>query len=545
MVMLKIRYGLRILKPRLWLRVIKSNIKFLFRRGHLRYANIGYDYRCNFKCQHCFADNFRKGHRHLMTVEEHKRFAEQAMKLGVWDFAFQGGEPFLPENFMFLKEIIPVYQPDRNLVSVVTNGMFVSKEKLLELKELGVDILTVSIDSGIEEEHDKFRGVEGSWKRATDAVALALEVGMNSIVNTTISHQNIRSDGIKKIIEFSERKSVLLNATLAVPIGRWKEAREVTLTKEDWKYFKKLQSEHSLFKRDLGFSFAKNGCGAVKEMIYLTAYGDVCPCPFIHIQLGNVTEKPLREILSRALETKVFSEYPPKCLIAEDYRFLDGYLNLTDKSENMPLPLTEARNLLGSKWDHVWSKVEKPTFVGKASMNFAFKILHGFLLNVSRKSSVLDIGCGCGSSLDFFKKSGFFNAIGIDNSLVAVERCRRKGFTVFEMDASNMPEDWTNKFDVVFAHGLLEHFSDYIAFVEEMVRVSKRYIILVQPNVHSVYGKFITRLTNMFERGISEYPYKIEEFIESFDKYGFKLSRRKATLLREFEVLMFENDSIS
>ena len=213
MVRLKLKYASKITKPKLWYRVLKSNLKFAFGQRHLRYCNIGYNYRCNFKCEHCFADNFRGKNREIMTIDDHRKFACEAMDIGVWDFSFQGGEPFLPNNFELLKQIIPLYDPSKNLISVVTNGMYVTKEKLLELKNLGVDILTVSIDSGIEKEHDNFRGVKGSWKKAVESVDLALEIGMNVIVNTCVSHQNIKSDGLRKAIQFAESRGLLLNYT--------------------------------------------------------------------------------------------------------------------------------------------------------------------------------------------------------------------------------------------------------------------------------------------------------------------------------------------
>ena len=313
----------------------------------------------------------------------------------------------------------------------------------------------------------------------------------------------------------------------------------MTLTEEDWKYFRELQKKHSIFKRDLGFSFAQNGCGAVKEMIYVSAYGDVCPCPFIHISLGNVTEEPLKKIVDRALETRMFSSYPPKCLIAEDYEFLDDYLALIEEAKLMPLSFRKSKFLLGSKWDDVWRKVEKPTFLGKLSMDSSFKILKKFLSGTPRELRILDVGSGSGSSLKFFNKMGFTNTLGIDNSLEAVRRCKENNLNVLNLDAVSMPKDWEKRFDIVFSWGLLEHFSDYTPFVEEMARVSRQYVILVQPNLHSLYGKLITKITNLLKRGVDEYPYKIEQFIHAFSQNGFKLLERKSTPLREFEVLVF------
>lgn len=344
---IKVKHALRIRKPALWARVLFSYMKFFIGKAHLRYVVVGYDYDCNLRCEHCFAENFTRISREKMSIEDHRKFAKQAMDSGAWNFGFQGGEPFYQPSFKFLKEIIPVYKPFKNTISVVTNGWYVTEERCREIKDLGVDTLTVSIDSGIEEEHDRIRNMEGSWRRAMDAVEYALGCGMNVVVNTVITHQSIHSEGLTKIIEFAEERNLILNSLLAVPEGRWEGAKNVMLTEEDWEYYHNvLQKEHQLVKRDIGFSFWRRGCGAVKEMIYLTAYGDVCPCPFMHISLGNITEEPLKQILQRGLSTKIFGRYHPKCLMMESHNFVDKYLKIIAEVDYLPIPISKCKELL-------------------------------------------------------------------------------------------------------------------------------------------------------------------------------------------------------
>jgi len=191
-----------------------------------------------------------------------------------------------------------------------------------------------------------------------------------------------------------------------------------------------------------------------------------------------------------------------------------------------------------NEWDDVWSKVEKPTFIGRSSMKRVFNILEGILSTISVQTA-LDVGCGGGFALEFLNKR-IPHVVGIDFSRVAVKRCKNKGFSVIQMDAREM--SFKNKeADLIFSWGLLEHFSDFTPFVEEMGRVSRRYVVLVQPNVHSFYGKMLFFFTNILGRGVSEYPYHIEDFVEAFEEQQFKLIYRKGTTLKEFEVLVFEN----
>jgi len=48
------------------------------------------------------------------------------------------------------------------------------------------------------------------------------------------------------------------------------------------------------------------GCIGVKGMISITQYGDVQPCPYIHVSIGNVFDEPLSNIIQRGLNIKWF-----------------------------------------------------------------------------------------------------------------------------------------------------------------------------------------------------------------------------------------------
>jgi MoaA/NifB/PqqE/SkfB family radical SAM enzyme len=68
------------------------------------------------------------------------------------------------------------------------------------------------------------------------------------------------------------------------------------------------------------------GCIAVKGMFSVTQYGDVLPCPYIHISIGNIFEEPLKDIIKRGLDIKYFGEHVDTCLIAEDRAFIKKYI---------------------------------------------------------------------------------------------------------------------------------------------------------------------------------------------------------------------------
>ena len=111
--------------------------------------------------------------------------------------------------------------------------------------------------------------------------------------------------------------NVIIFLALAAPIGEWEGSNEVRLTAEDKISLSRLLQQYPLLRTDFEANYVYRGCGAVKEILYLTPYGDVFACPFLHNSLGNVKNETLVEIRKKALENKYFKEYYHLCLAAE------------------------------------------------------------------------------------------------------------------------------------------------------------------------------------------------------------------------------------
>lgn len=332
---LNFKYAFNIKKPILTSRLVGAVLKSkVLKRPPLRFVDFAIDYPCNLKCEHCFATALQRPKTKKMGVDDYERVAYESMQLGCVNFSFQGGEPLL---FKHLGDVISACKPQKNVISVTTNGTLLTDEKIEELKATGVDILTISLDSGIAEEHDKFRGVAGSFDKTINAIQRALNSGFKVTIGSVVTHDNLNSEGMSKLISMAKEWKVLLYLILPVNAGRWTQTDDISLTPDDLKQVYKVTEESYYIRTDFQSNLGGHGCGALKEILYITAYGDVLPCPFMHISFGNIFKDSIKNIREQGLKLKPFATYHDKCLVSTDQNFVDNYLSKTFETEDLPL----------------------------------------------------------------------------------------------------------------------------------------------------------------------------------------------------------------
>ena len=161
--------------------------------------------------------------------------------------------------------------------------------------------------------------------------------GLNIIIQTVVTKQRVRSQEFIDFLEFGKRKGIAIFVTFAKPVGAWEGNFEALVDRSDMDYIRALEKEYNVFTH-LTPAYGLNlGCIAVKRMVSITKYGDVMPCPYIHVSLGNFFKEPLKDIIERGMKIKFFGKYVDTCLIAEDRDFIQKYV--VNKIYGKPLPV--------------------------------------------------------------------------------------------------------------------------------------------------------------------------------------------------------------
>jgi AdoMet-dependent heme synthase len=141
---------------------------------------------CNLACTHCFISCSPTNHTHeMMRLEQVRRYLREAVELGVKEFYFTGGEPFLnPEMEAILAATLAV-----GPASVLTNGLLLDAARCARLAALAAASpysldLRVSLDGFDAASNDAVRGA-GTFERVLAGLRNLAAAGLNPVVTVT------------------------------------------------------------------------------------------------------------------------------------------------------------------------------------------------------------------------------------------------------------------------------------------------------------------------------------------------------------------------
>jgi MoaA/NifB/PqqE/SkfB family radical SAM enzyme len=305
---------------------------------------------CNFQCNHCCAEHYmdrhllkltgKKEERHQLDLNDIRELSRQADEFGLARFVLTGGEPLLMRNPSF-DEIVEAIDPEKHYIITDTNGWFMDLEKAKHFKSIGVEKVQLSLDSSIESEHDAFRNKKGSFKKVMRAVDACLEAGLNLILSTCLVRDRVKTDEFLELCEFSKDKGIGLYVTYAKPVGNAKDHLEWVILKEDADYLRELEKTYNVFTHMTPSYGMHQGCITVKGIITVTSTGEIVPCPYMDMSIGNYLKEPLKDILMKGMKNKWLGPHRPDCLIGEDFEFIKFHNDAVGERKLLPVPYGE------------------------------------------------------------------------------------------------------------------------------------------------------------------------------------------------------------
>ncbi|OUS29736.1 hypothetical protein A9Q99_08405 [Gammaproteobacteria bacterium 45_16_T64] len=153
---------------------------------------------------------------------------------------------------------------------------------------------------------------------------------MAPYLNITVGHYNALSEDVKLLLEYSKDKRYTTLLNVATPGGMWAKMSDIMVDDEDRKHLIEMRKQYKNVLRNLWDPFDRKkeaviGCNTVNRL-YVTPIGDVLPCPYVHIKLGNIYEQSLKEISDIGFNIKYFRDNSQICLAGEDKEFVNKFL---------------------------------------------------------------------------------------------------------------------------------------------------------------------------------------------------------------------------
>ncbi|MBI4297861.1 MAG: radical SAM protein [Chloroflexi bacterium] len=263
--------------------------------------------RCNLSCPHCYLNAGLPAEREL-TTQEGLRLVDEMAAIGTRMLILSGGEPLLRSD---LFQIAARASGVGMSVVLGSNGTLLSLEVARHLSAAGVKGVGISLDSLTPERHDAFRGVAGAWKAALKGLDSCRQAGLPVLIQMSLFDWNYSE--IDDMVRFAhDRGAAGFNLYFLVCSGRGEALTDIgpDQYEEALETVVKAQARNpqimvrvrcapyvTRVAHQLGHpSSAGFGCMAGISYGRITPEGDLTPCPYLPLSVGNVGQQPLAHL---------------------------------------------------------------------------------------------------------------------------------------------------------------------------------------------------------------------------------------------------------
>jgi AdoMet-dependent heme synthase len=309
--------------------------------------------KCNLNCIHCRAESENSQYEGELTFDEIRVIIDDIASHYSPIMVLTGGEPlYRPDIFR-----IASYAGGRGLkTALATNGTLIDREMADMIRESGIRRVSISLDGSTPESHDGFRGIPGSFENALRGIDFLRSAGVEFQINTTISRRNVGE--IEDIMKLTERIGAkALHLFMLVPVGCGVEIAESEMISKEkyeevlnWFYDKSRETALELkatcaphyyrimrqrarqegrtiaFETD-GMAAMTRGCLAGTGVCFISHRGDVQPCGYLPVAVGNVRQRPFHDIWENSeifASLRDLGNLTGKCGICEYKTFCAG-----------------------------------------------------------------------------------------------------------------------------------------------------------------------------------------------------------------------------
>lgn len=285
-------------------------------------VNWNFTYLCNLNCLHCYSRSLLRPE--LSTVQA-KLAAQKLFEVGVEYITFGGGESLLRPDFY---EVATFCAQIGFGLRLITNGTSFSSDTAKLLRDIGVEKVLISLDGPTSEVHERVRG-RGTFAKAVDTIQQCKEENLPVMVLTTFGRVNLnmvrsfivflnnlsiqewRVNEIKEMGNAAKNRSNVLLPTevrqLHAQLHRLNKEYQGTII---------FDSKFSEVLDEFSVPSVQPGCHCAKLTFALRANGDISPCVYLPLKIGNILENDFTRLWAESALVRSIRYKQPraKCL---------------------------------------------------------------------------------------------------------------------------------------------------------------------------------------------------------------------------------------
>ena len=284
-------------------------------------------------CEHCYRDAGVKSADELSTSQARQLIID-IKKAGFQIMIFSGGEPLMRPDIYELG----AFATEQGLRAVMgTNGSLITPAVARQMKTAGFMAAGVSLDSLDPVKNNAFRKLDQAYQLTVAGMKNLQAVGLPFQIHTTVMDWNVAE--LEAITDFAvEIGAMAHHIFFLVPTGRAVKIEEEALRVVEYEQtLARLMEKQKQVaieikptcapqfirvadKKGVPIRFSK-GCLAGISYCIISPVGNVQPCAYLDMPLGNVKDKPFDVIWreNEVLQKLRTMEYQGKCGIC-DYK---------------------------------------------------------------------------------------------------------------------------------------------------------------------------------------------------------------------------------
>ena len=307
---------------------------------------------CGLACRHCRASASPHAHPLQLSNAEGKAMLEQIKGFGspLPHLVVTGGDPLERPDLLDLIRYARGLGIEVSITPSATPKL--TKEAMIELRDVGIDSMALSLDASTAGRHDNIRNVPGCFARTFEAAHWAQQLGIPLQINTLVAEETV--DDLPAVYRLLHEFDVMRwSLFFLIAVGRGRQLNEISAERGEelmeWLLdlsftapFQIKTTESPSFRRvaqarmkeqpvtpGAGTASIRRGYG-IRDgngIMFVSHIGDVYPSGFLPLNAGNVRGKSPVEIYRHSevfRRVRSISDLEGKCGLCEFRKVCGG-----------------------------------------------------------------------------------------------------------------------------------------------------------------------------------------------------------------------------